>query len=108
MPSYFGGAAGSRLVLLVFHPLLCDEQHGRCNHQSAADQIEDRGADAAGAGQGGASFIFDLDAAIRIGIFSRGSLQIRIIDRNSLTVIQLVITLGCSDFFQIVITIARP
>lgn len=107
MPSYFGGAAGSRLVLLVFHPLLRDEQHSRCNHQPAADQIEDRGADAAGAGQGGASLIYDLDAA-RIGIFSRGSLQIRIIDRNSLTVIQLVITLGCSDFFQIVITIARP
>lgn len=63
MPSYFGGAAGSRLVLLVFHPLLRDEQHGRCNHQPAADQIEDRGADAAGRGQSRTCFVQNLDDA---------------------------------------------
>ena len=38
---------------MVLHALFGNEQDSCCNHQAAADHIEDGGADAAGAGQGG-------------------------------------------------------
>ena len=101
MPSYFGGAAGSRLVLLVFHPLLRDEQHGRCNHQPAADQIEDRGADATGAGQGSASLVDDVNAATSILSTRHCCTKISRFNLYFSRICQCIVALRSFDFFQI-------
>ena len=44
---------------MVLHALFGNEQDGCCNHQAAADHIEDGSADAAGAGQHSAGVVDD-------------------------------------------------
>ena len=44
---------------MVLHALFGNEQDSCCNHQAAANNVEDGGADAAGAGQGSAAFVLD-------------------------------------------------
>ena len=48
-------------LALVLHPLLGHQQDHRHSHQAAANDVEDRGAHAAGGGQGGAGVVDDVN-----------------------------------------------
>ena len=104
---------------MVLHALFGNEQDGCCNHQAAANNIEDGSADAAGAGQGSAAVVLDgyqmVSAGCCIcltvldgltakcsgfgGIFGQGTLDD---DFNGGG--QSVVTLGSVSLFQIVST----
>ena len=54
-------------LVLVLHALLGDQQHDCCHHQAAADDIEQGGAHAAGAGQHSAAFVDNANQMVSTG-----------------------------------------
>ena len=63
-------------LVLVLHALLGDQQHNCCHHQTAADDIEQGGAHAAGAGQHSASVVLYHNAAVFIDIGIEGGMSL--------------------------------
>ena len=53
---------------MVLHALFGNEQDGCCSHQAAADNVENGGADAAGAGQGSTAVVLNGNNLFIIGI----------------------------------------
>ena len=58
-------------LALVLHPLLGHQQDHRHSHQTAANDVEDRGAHAAGGGQGGAGVVDDDNSVLRFTTYSK-------------------------------------
>ncbi len=88
-------------LVLVLHALLGDQQHDCCHHQAAADDIEQGGAHAAGAGQHSAGVVLDHNAAVFIDTIHDGGMSLGAIGQvYGFGGYQLVVTVRSLGFGQ--------
>lgn len=94
-------------LALVLHPLLGHQQDHSHSHQTAANDVEDRGAHAARGGQGGAGVVDDVNTCRGflnplVVCFTQVRRNIFTLNGKFKCLFQLIVAFGGFNFFQVV------